>query len=290
MGDLALFLVNGVLIGGIYSLVALGVVIIYKTTKIFNFAVGEFVVLGGCVAITILNTGLPWGVGIIVAMLVMGLVGALIQKGIMDRFIGKPVLIPILATCILTYFLVGVEMAGWMGKGQAFSTQFLPSGGIEIAGSTVYLDLMWSFFAAMILFVVFSWIFQRTKVGLGMKAVSEDSAASQSKGVSPKQIQLIAWVIGGVTATVGGIFLGYRIGVNPALSLIGLKAFPIAFLGGLESVPGAIIGGLGIGILENLVGGYAGSEWMDVAPFLALIAVLILRPQGLLGARRVERI
>jgi branched-chain amino acid transport system permease protein len=149
---------------------------------------------------------------------------------------------------------------------------------------------MWSFIAVMVLFGIFLWIFNSTKVGLGMRSVAEDTTVAQLKGVKARQIQTLAWFIAGITAVIGGIFLGYRYGINSTLSLLGLKAFPVVFLGGLESIPGVIVGGLVIGMAESLTGGYISSGWVDIVPFIILLVVMALRPEGIFGQRRVERI
>ena len=285
------YLVLGMLSGGIYALIGLGVVVIYKATRVFNFAVGEMVMLGGAIGITIMETGIWWWLGIILTILVMGLVGWLIQKGIVSRLTERPILTAWVAVAILSQFLLGVTSCGWGGQTRSFPF-FLPSGGFNIGTSIIPIpmDLSLSFITAIVSIGIFLVVFQYTKVGLGMKAVAEHFALSRSKGIKVNQIWGLAWIVGGMTAALGGIFFGYRAGIEPSLSLIGLKAFPVVFLGGLNSIPGVILGGLTIGIVESLAGGYISSDLAILSPFFFLLIVLAIRPQGILGEARVERI
>jgi branched-chain amino acid transport system permease protein len=202
-----------------------------------------------------------------------------------------------LATCILIYFLEGVTSCGWMGKSISFSSEFLPEGSLSLGpGGEVPLDLMWSFFIAVALFGILVFLFQRTKLGLGMRAIAEAPNIARSRGVGQVRMQSLAWIIGGITAALGGIFLGYRVGMNPSLGVIGLKAFPIVFLGGLESIPGVIVGGVIIGIAESLLQGSETligmdlTSWADPVPFLLLLLVLVVRPYGIFGQKEVKRV
>jgi branched-chain amino acid transport system permease protein len=181
-----------------------------------------------------------------------------------------------------------------MGKSISFSCEFLPElfgGSFSLGpGGEIDEDLMWSFFIAVALFGILVFLFQRTKLGLGMRAIAEAPNIARSRGVGQVRMEGLAWIIGGITAALGGIFLGYRMGINPSLGVIGLKAFPIVFLGGLESIPGVIVGGIVIGIAESLVGGYVDPKWIDPVPFLLLILVLVVRPQGIFGQKEAKRV
>jgi branched-chain amino acid transport system permease protein len=287
--DLIACLLVGLFVGGVYALVASGVVAVYKATKVFNFAVGEMVVLGGCVCLAFLDTGLPAWLSIVLAALTMGIVGLVIQKGFMSHFIGQSTLTATIGTCILIYFVSGVAATGWSGAARAFP-RFLPAGHIAVGSTYISLDFMWSFILAVGIFSILFWFFQYTKMGFGMRSIAEDVSLSQSKGVRASLIYGSVWMIAGITAALGGIFLGYTTGIAPSLSLIGLKAFPVVFLGGLESFPGVLIGGVVLGMAEGLVGGYVGAEWVDITPFVILLVVLLLRPEGIFGIKRVERV
>jgi branched-chain amino acid transport system permease protein len=264
-------------------------VAIYKVTKVFNFAVGELVILGGLIAISIMNTGIPSWLGVLLAVFAMGLVGMFIEWGFMRQFIGKSVLTAMMVTAVFTYLVSGVSTTGWGGLGRPMP-KFLPAGQVSLGPGVVGLDLLWSGIVVVVVFVAFTWLFQRTKVGLGMRITAEDFQAAASKGIKGERMYRMAWVVGGMTAALGGIFMGHRTGVEPSLALIGLKALPVVFLGGVDSVAGVLVGGLFIGIAEQMVIGYVGSEWGDFVPFLILLAVLAFRPTGIFGERRVERI
>lgn len=288
MEYLPTYLLTGALIGGVYALVALGVVAVYKVSKVFNFAVGELVIMGGLVAISCMNIFPSWG-GVMLALVAMGVVGLLLHWVIVGRFVRQSAITAMMVTAVLTYLISGLSAVGWSGVGRPIP-RFLPAGQFSVGPGVVGLDLMWSSVIGLIGFGLLIFLFQRTKVGLGMRSTAEDHEVAEAKGVNIEWMYRIAWIIAGVTATLGGVFMGYRTGMEPSLALIGLKAFPVVFLGGVDSFGGALVGGLTIGMMEQLVGGYVGSEWADFTPFLILLLVLALRPEGIFGVRRVERI
>lgn len=266
-------------------------VVIYKATRVFNFAVGGLVVLGGCIAMSFVDSALPWWLGLILALVVMGFAGWALHQGLLSRLNRRPVMVSMMATCVLIYFLEGAEVCSWMGKTMSFPYEFLPTGNLSLGvGGDIPLNLMWSFFIAVSLFGLLVFLFQRTNLGLGMRAAAEEPNIACSKGVGIGKMNGLAWVIGGITAALGGIFLGYRIGINPSLGVIGLKAFPVVLLGGLESFPGAIMGGVIIGVAETLAGGYIGPKWIDPTPFIILLLVLVIRPYGIFGQEEAKRV
>ena len=290
MEYLVTYVFLGVLAGGVYSLIGLGVVLIYKATKVFNFAVGDMVVLGGALAITFINAGLSPFLSIVLSAVLVGLLGILIVRGVLSRMMERPIIIAWIAIALFSQVISGINSCGWGGAAMAFPF-FLPKGGFDIGGvTTLPKDMVLSFVVALGLIGIFMVMFRYTKVGLGMKAIAEQIVLSRAKGIKARQMWELAWIIGGVTAALGGVFFGYRAGVNPALGMVGLKAFPIVFLGGLDSVPGVILAGAIIGVTESLTGGYVSSEWAILSPFVILLLILVLRPQGLLGQKEVERV
>jgi branched-chain amino acid transport system permease protein len=289
MEELFTCLAIGIFSGGIYSLIALGLVIIFKTTKILNFAVGELVVMGGLIAISLLSTDLPYWIAIILSVAIGGAIGFFLQKVILSSFIKRPTLDALIVTCFIIYLVEGVNKCGW-GARLRFFPEFFPQGQLNIGDIFISTDIMWSFVIAMALSFILIFIFQYTKLGLGLRVVANDNVLARSKGVPLSSVHSIAWILGGVVAVVGGIFLGYRSAIDPTMSTIGLKAIPVVFLGGLESLPGAVVAGIIIGLVENVVGTYISSSWASIAPFLVLVMILLIRPQGLLGQKMVERV
>jgi len=294
MANFIQFFTSGLLVGGLYALIALGVVIILKATGIFNFAQGMIMMVGGYVCWTVMSgLGLPIWVSILITFIIAAVFGFAVERLLLRPLIGQPILSAILMTLALSYFLNGLVVAVWQGKYQLFP-QFIPSQAIKLGGAIFSSQLIIAFVVAMIVFGIFTIIFLKTRVGLFMRATSEDHQLAQATGIGVKGIFGLTWAIGVVLATIGGILLGSINGLNPAMADVGLKAFPAVLLGGLESIPGALIGGISIGILEIMAASYldplVGGGIRDVAPFVILLVVLIFKPYGLFGLAKIERV
>lgn len=290
MEAFAQYIANGIMVGGIYALIALGIVLIYKSTSVFNFAIGQMMMFGAFFFWTFFEQlGLTVWVALLLALAGGAVLGLLIERLTLRPLIGQPILSAVLITLALAYFLNGVAMGIW-GAYQERMPQFLPGVPVSIKGIVFSHDLLWSFFLAMAIFAILVLFYQRTRVGLAMRATAESHQVSQARGINVRNIFSLTWAVGGVVAVVGGILLGYRLGISQFLSLIGLKAFPAVLFGGLDSIPGAIIGGLTVGVLENLAGGLIAPWLMDITPYIILLLVLLFRPEGLFGLKRIERI
>ena len=284
------FTVNGILIGGVYSLIALGIVFIYKYSRVFNFAAGEMVMFGAFFMWTLLDyLGLPLIASLLLTMFFTGVVGLIMERLAIHPLIGQPLLSAILVTLGLADILRGVAMLFWGGASERLS-EFLPGKAIFIGNIVFPMDLLWCFGISITIFGALFLFYQKTAVGLAMRAVAEDHQVAQARGISVGKIFAIVWFITGIIAATGGILLSYRIGVTQFISLISLKAFPAVLLGGLESIGGALLGGLLVGLLENLTGGLIAPWLMETTPYIVLIFVLLIRPDGLFGLKRIERI
>ena len=276
------FTVNGILIGGVYSLIALGIVLIYKSSRVFNFAAGEMVMFGAFFMWTLLDyLGLPLIASLLLTMFFTGVVGLIMERLAIHPLIGQPLLSAILVTLGLADILRGVAMLFWGGASERLS-EFLPGKAIFIGNIVFPMDLLWCFGISITIFGALFLFYQKTAVGLAMRAVAEDHQVAQARGISVGKIFAIVWFITGIIAATGGILLSYRIGVTQFISLISLKAFPAVLLGGLESIGGALLGGLLVGLLENLTGGLIAPWLMETTPYIVLIFVLLIRPDGLL--------
>ncbi len=297
------FFVTGLLNGGPIALVALGLVLIFKSSKIFNFAQGHILMLGTFTAWWLLTqAALPTWAGIGLALVVVMLMGFAIERVALRPLVGQPLLSIILMTLALSQVMQGGAILLFTAQQRRFPQLFplepykLPE--ITIGETTVRIilkqNLVWSFVIAMVAVVLFALFFQYTRMGLAMRATAEDHQLARSIGLRVNHIFGLAWAISGVVATVGGILLASLSGLGLELSIIALKAFPAVLLGGLESIPGAIIGGLAIGAIEALVQGLPKdstirSMW-PIAPYIVLVIALIVRPEGLFGLKRIERI
>ena len=284
------YIANGVMVGGVYALIALGIVLVYKSTGVFNFAIGQMMMFGAFFLWMFTERfGLPIWAGIVLALVGTAVVGLLIERFTLRPLIGQPLLGAVLVTLALVYFLNGVAMGIW-GAYQQRLPDFLPGAPVSVGGIIFAHDLLWSFFLAMAIFVLLLLFYQRTRVGLAMRATAESHQIAQARGINVRAIFSLSWALCGLVAGVTGMLLAYRLGVSQFLSLIGLKAFPAVLFGGLDSIPGALIGGLTVGVLENLAGGLIAPWMMEITPYIILLLVLIFRPEGLFGLKRIERI
>ncbi|NOY77049.1 MAG: branched-chain amino acid ABC transporter permease [Calditrichaeota bacterium] len=287
-------MVTGFVVGSVYALVALGFVLIYKSSRVINFAQGELVLVGAFVCLSLTTTyKVPFFLAFLLTMTVAVIVGLLIERFFLRPMIGEPVLSIIMLTIGLSSFLRGIVEIIWGTETRVFPPIF-PSKPINFGGIVISQVYMWSFILAVLFLGIFTVFFKFTNEGIAMRAAADDEDAALSMGISIKKIYGLAWAIAALVAAVGGVVIGNINGVNISLSMMGLRVFPVVILGGLDSIPGAIIGGLAIGILENLAGGYLdpffGGGVKEIFPFIILVLVLMIKPYGLFGLERIERV
>jgi branched-chain amino acid transport system permease protein len=291
---------EGFVAGVLYSLIALGFVLIFKASGVFNFAQGIMMVFAALTLVGLHEKGVPAWVALILTIAVMYGLALAIERLVLRPLVSQPDIILFMATFGVTYFLIGFGELLFGGNPKSMITKelLLPDGAVDlhILGGRVQLQKLDITAAAIALIMVLSlaWFFQKTRIGRALRAVADDHQAAQSVGISLDQIWVIVWFTAGVVALATGIFWGARSDVSFALQVVALKALPVLILGGLTSVPGAIVGGLIIGVGEKLGEFYWGpllgggiESWL--AYFIAL-AFLLVRPQGLFGERIIERI
>lgn len=302
-------IVNGILNGGVIGLIALGIVLIYKSSEIFNFSQGHLLMLGAFITWWFAGaneTGdelinLPIGLAVIAAILVAFLIGFLIEKFTLRPMTGQPLLSIILMTLGLAQLIEGLvsvtfgvqPRSNFPAPIERTETYKIP---FEYAfNETIFVSkLLWAvFLVAMALTIGVMLFFRFTKVGLAMRATSEDHELAQSIGINVPRIFGLSWAVAGMIATGGGVLLAMLSGASLTLSTVVLVAFPAILLGGLESFPGAIIGGIAVGLAKELVKTSTVIEIRsadDIAPYLLLLLILFIRPEGLFGQKRIERI
>ena len=284
------YIANGVMVGGVYALIALGIVLVYKSTSVFNFAIGQMMMFGAFFLYTFTEQfGLSIWLSLVLALVGSMIVGLLIERFTLRPLIGQPLLSAVLVTLALAYFLNGVAMGVWGGYQQRLP-DFLPGAAVSVGGIIFAHDLLWSFCLAMTIFVLLLVLYRRTRLGLALRATAESHYVAQARGINVRAAFSVSWGLCGLVAGVTGMLLGYRLGVSQFLALIGLRAFPAVLFGGLDSIAGALIGGLLVGVLENLAGGLIAPWMMEITPYIILLLVLIIRPEGLFGLKRIERI
>ena len=290
---LAEVVVGGIAAGLMYSLVALGFVLIFKASGVFNFAQGAMVLFAALTLVGLMERGVP----VIVALVVTGLVMVALAFGI-ERLVLRPLvnqepIILFMATIGLTFFLEGFGEMAWGANVKKLDIG-IPDTSFSVAGVLVNRLELAAAVTAAVLVAVLAVFFQKTRIGRALRAVADDHEAALSIGIPLKTIWVIVWAVAGIVALAAGVMWGAKSGVQFSLSLIALKALPVLILGGFESVPGAIAGGLIIGVGEKLgevywgplVGG-AIENWF--AYVLALV-FLLFRPQGLFGEKIIERV
>jgi branched-chain amino acid transport system permease protein len=287
--------INGLVVGSIYALVAMGFVIIYKSSSVLNFAQGEFLLLGAYVSLALLTRWhVPFYATVLLTLAFAVVLGLAIERLILRPMIGEPVVSVIMVTLGLSSILRAVVQGIWGTDTRPFPEIF-PSAPVMIGPVPVSRAYAWSLGCVVVLLVLFSLFFKYSRFGIAMRATAFSQQVALSMGIPVRHMFALAWAIAAVVSAIGGILLGaVRTGVDQSLALIGLKVLPVVILGGLDSVLGAIVGGLLIGVLENLAGGYLdpllGGGVKEVAPFVILVSILMIKPYGLFGKVRIERV
>lgn len=287
-------LVQGILMGGIYALVALGWVIIYKCSGVLNLAMGELTLIGAYVTLSFYMAGAPFIVAVLLTLLVGAVLGTLVERVFLDRLIGESVLSVIMVTVGLSFFLKGVVEFFWGTDTKVFTPPVFSLHPIEIGFLKLSPVQIWSFVLAIVLLLLLVAFFKFTRWGLSMQATADDETAALSLGVSARFVYAASWAIAFMSAGVGGALLGNINGINISVGALGLNVLPAVVLGGLNSIPGAIVGGITIGVLQNLSGTYLDEFFpggvKDIAPFVFMTVFMMFKPYGLWGWERIERV
>jgi branched-chain amino acid transport system permease protein len=294
IGFFLLLISNGVLIGLMYSLIALGFVLVYKATDAMNFAQGEFVMIAGLVVGGGLAVwGAPVWLTIIIALVGMIAFGFGLERVMLRRLIGRPVIAVVMATIGLASILRGAGPFTF-GAGTKplplplredpfiIGPLFIPP--IQLVGAGV----------TLVFLAAFGWFFLRSRQGIAMRAVADNQQVAMAMGINVERYFGLAWAMTGIVSALGGVLWGNLVGVDVNLALVGFKVFPVVILGGLDSIPGAVVGGLIVGVVENVAAGYVdpyvGGGTKDFAPYVLMIVTLMIRPYGIFGKRIIERI
>ena len=287
--------INGLVVGSVYALVALGFVIIFKSTSVVNFAQGEFLLLGAYISLGVVgHYNVPFWIAVIITLMFSVVLGMLIERLILRPMIGEPVISVIMVTLGLSSVLKAIVQGIWGTDTRPFPEIF-PSTPVQIGPLPVSQGYIYSVVCVAILLLLFTLFFKYSRAGVAMRATAFSQQVAQSMGISVRRMFALAWAIAAVVSAIGGILLGgVRGGVDAALAAIGLKVIPVVILGGLDSIIGAIVGGLIVGVLENLAGGYLdpifGGGVKEVAPFVILVLILMIKPYGLFGKVHIDRV
>lgn len=282
--------VNGLSNGAILALAALGFVLVYKATGVVNFAQGELLLVAAFVIwFALVELGLPWLVGVAAAVVVGAALGLAVERAVLRPMVGQPVFAVIMATIGLAAILTALVQLLWGTRPRPFP-DFIPGGAVQLLGATVPQNRLWAIAVVAVVLVGFAVFYARSRHGIAMRAVADDEQAALAQGISVRRTVALSWALAGVSAVVGGALVANLVGVSGAISAFGLLVFPVVILGGLDSVPGAVVGGAIVGLLTSYTGGYLGGGLETVIPYVALLAILLVRPHGLFGEVRIERV
>ena len=286
------YLLSGLLTGGIYGLIGLAIVIIYKSTKVFNFAVGTLMTFCALICVELVTrVGLPFWIALPTSLGLSGLLGFLAERLGMRPLLAQPVLTLIMATLAIESILYGVMVIVWEGYTISFPRGLLPGRTIFLGPLFIPHEFLYSFVVAGIAFIIIGLFFFKTHTGLKMRVTAESHDVAMALGINITRIFSMSWILATIVGALAGIFIGNRLGLQVAITpSLAFKALPAIIFGGLDSVAGAIIGGLTVGIVEKMAAGYIDPSIAEITPYIILLLVLIVRPQGLFGEERIERI
>jgi branched-chain amino acid transport system permease protein len=286
--------VTGLAWGSVYACIALGFVLIFKATDIFNFAQPELMMFGAYVAFTLITMlKLPFVIGFLVTLVLMGLIAAILEMMVVRPMVGEPVLAVIMVTLGLANVLKGLTGLLWGYEELQFPSPF-PEEPFIVFGAAINQAEIYTVVATAILLIIFFFFFKYSGAGISMRATAEDTRTAFLMGINVKRVFTASWAIASLVATIAGVFLASFTFLEPIMGHVGLKALPAIILGGLDSVHGAIIGGLIIGVTENLAGfyleDYLGSGINEITAYVIVLIVMMIRPYGLFGTKEIERV
>ena len=292
MGQFLQLLVSGIAMGCVLGLIALGFTLIYKATETVNFAQGDLMMLGGFVALTAVATlGLPFWLGVLVAIAVMAGFGAGLERVALRRVLGQPAFAIVMVTIGIGFVLRGLVsmVPGW---GTETYTIRAPYSGavLRLADLAISAEQLAVIAMTLLLCALLYAFFRFARIGVAMQAASQNQLAAYYMGIPVARINALVWAISAAVAAFAGLLLAPITFVHMNMGFIGLKAFPAAVIGGFGSVPGAIAGGLVIGVAESLAGFYLPEGFKDVAAYIVVLLVLMVRPHGLFGQQLRKKV
>jgi branched-chain amino acid transport system permease protein len=289
MTDFVQLTVYGLANGAVLALAALGFVLIYKATRVINFAQGELLLIGAYLFYTaFVLLRLPLVLAVIAGVFAATVLGVTVERVVLRPLIGEDPIAVIMVTIGLAAVLrSGVQM--FYGTTPREMPKVLPTGSVDIAGAPVPLDRLAAVGVAAVALGAFSAFFRWSRHGIAMRAVADDQQAALVQGISVRRIFALAWALAAVSALLGGVLLADIAEVSQNLANFGLIVFPVVILGGLDSVPGTIVGGAVIGLLSQYAEGLSPGA-SQVVPYVALVVILLVRPYGLFGQARIERV
>ncbi len=289
--------VSGIVVGSIYALAALGLVLVYKSSRVLNVAHGQLIATGAFItyALTVM-AGIPIFLSFIASMIITFFIGMLVERVFLRRLIGEPIISVIMVTIGLGSILDGLIYLTPFGTENFSFPAFLPQEPIALGGVSISWTQLVGVIITFLLIGGFSWFFKKSTVGISMRAVSDDQFGSMSVGISVPKVFGLAWATAGLSAAAAGCIIGNITGLNfDTLHAFGIVVLPVVILGGLDSILGAVVAGIIMGLIQQFASGYLDGNWGlngtgEVLPYIILLFILLFKPHGLFGIHEIERV
>ncbi len=280
----------GLAMGGLYALIALGFVIIYKATRVINFAIGEIMMFAAYLFLAFAG-GMELSPWIALPMAVIGgsILGGVIEKTMIRPMLGESPISVVMVTIGIASILVGLVEFIWTADPQLLPN-FLPREPVFIGELYLAPKIAYGFLIGSALLIIYLLYFRFSRGGVALRATASDQAAAYSMGINVRRVFNMAWVFGSLAASLAGVLVAATGGLSPQFGIIGLSVLVVVIVGGLDSILGALVAGVFIGWLETVAGAYMGGEYRMPATFLVLAIILVIRPYGLFGTHEIERV
>jgi branched-chain amino acid transport system permease protein len=289
--------VSGIVVGSIYALAALGLVLVYKSSRVANFAHGQIIAAGAFITFFLtVRLGVPIFFSFLGSMLITFFLAMSVERIFLRRLIGEPIISVIMVTIGLASIFDGLIYLTPFGSENFSFPPFLPTESIVVGGVSISWTQLVGVIITFVLIGAFSWFFKKSTVGISMRAVSDDQFASMSVGISVPRVFALAWATAGLSAAAAGCIIGNITGLNfETLHAFGIVVFPVVILGGLDSILGAVVAGIIMGLIQQFASGYLDGNFGlnatgDVLPYLILLIILLFKPHGLFGIHEIERV
>lgn len=289
--------VSGIVVGSIYALAALGLVLVYKSSRVANFAHGQIIAAGAFITYYLtVSLGVPIFFSFIASMIITFFLAMSVERIFLRRLIGEPIISVIMVTIGLGSILDGLIYLTPFGSENFSFPSFLPQEPLSLGGVSISWTQLVGIIITFILIGGLSWFFKKSTIGISMRAVSDDQFGSMSVGISVPKVFGLAWALAGLSAAAAGCIIGNITGLNfDTLHAFGIIVFPVIILGGLDSILGAVVAGIIIGLIQQFSSGYLDGNWGlsgtgEVMPYIILVVVLFFKPHGLFGIHEIERV
>ncbi len=289
--------VSGIVVGSIYALAALGLVLVYKSSRVANFAHGQIIAAGAFITYYLtVSLGVPIFFSFLASMIITFFLAMSVEKIFLRRLIGEPIISVIMVTIGLGSILDGLIYLTPFGSENFSFPAFLPQQPLALGGVSISWTQLLGVIITFILIGGLSWFFKKSTIGISMRAVSDDQFGSMSVGISVPKVFGLAWALAGLSAAAAGCIIGNITGLNfDTLHAFGIIVFPVIILGGLDSILGAVVAGIIIGLIQQFSSGYLDGNWGlsgtgEVMPYIILVVVLFFKPHGLFGIHEIERV